>query len=58
MNTQTDKNSAKVQEHHWSTTTASASLEIRDSTKVNFTREAFLGNTNYKDQPIKLLKLD
>ena len=50
-----DTNSTKVQEHHCQTTTTSASLEISNNTKVTFTREAFLGNTNNKDQLIKLL---
>ena len=50
-----DKNSTKVQEHDRRTTITSASLEIRGNTKVTFTREAFLANTNNKDQLIKLL---
>ena len=45
----------KVQEHHRRTTATSTSLEIRDNTKVTFTREAFLGNPNNKEQLVKLL---
>ena len=50
-----DKNSRKAQEHHRRTTITSASLEINGNTKVTFNREAFLANTNNKDQLIKLL---
>ena len=50
-----DTNSTKVQEHNRWTTATSTSLEIWDSTKVTFTWEAFLGNTNNEDQLIKLL---
>ena len=37
------------------TTTKLASLEIRDNTKLIFTREEFLENTKNKDKLIKLL---
>ena len=50
-----DKNSTKAQEHHRRTTITSASLEINGNTKVTFNRDAFLANTNNKDQLIKLL---
>ena len=50
-----DINSTKVQEHHQRTTSTSTSLEIRDNTKINFTRQVFLGPTNKKGQLIKLL---
>lgn len=50
-----DINSTKVQEHHQRTTSTSTSLQIRDNTKINFTRQAYLGPTNKKGQLIKLL---
>ena len=50
-----DELSAKVQEHPCRSGSSSDDIQIKSSTKITISREAFLANAHNKVQPIKIL---